>query len=70
MQSTSELLSQHSPTFPEIKNLANAEAVFWVNKHQIPFADALSNIDFSEENENDAAKRLKRFAPYIALAFP
>lgn len=66
----SELLSKCSQSFPEIKALANAEAVFWVNNHQIPFIDASSKIDFSEKDENDAAERLNRFAPYIALAFP
>ena len=78
MKSTSEhlseqqlkLLSKYSQTFPEIKALANAEAVFWVNNHQIPFAEACSKIDFSEKHENDAAERLNRFAPYLALAFP
>jgi len=66
----SDLILEYFLKFPEIKDLANAKAVFWVNNHQIPFADARSKIDFSEKHENEAAERLNRFAPYIALAFP
>lgn len=66
----SNLISEHSLKFPEIKDLANAKAVFWINNHQLPFADAHSALDFSESDEHDAAARLKRFGPYIALTFP
>lgn len=48
----------------------NAEEVVWINPHLEPADKALSKIEFTAADVDDAARRLERFAPLIMHYFP
>ncbi|MFC4075845.1 D-serine ammonia-lyase [Salinithrix halophila] len=54
--------------FPILTDIVSTKAVFWTNPHYKPFEHAVPSL--SEADIADAEARLKRFAPYIAEAFP
>ena len=51
-----------------LKNIMDLEEVFWRNPEYRSFSDV--KLPLSREDIDDASRRLKRFAPYIAKAFP
>jgi D-serine dehydratase len=51
-----------------MKNVINLEEVFWENPDYMNFMDV--KLPLSIKDIDDASCRLKRFAPYIAKAFP
>lgn len=55
----------------DIENrIRNAEEVVWINPNLEPAEKALSKIEFTKADVDDAAKRLERFAPLIMHYFP
>ncbi|EIJ68164.1 D-serine ammonia-lyase [Pasteurella bettyae] len=56
--------------FPLLKKLINLEEVTWFNPNITSYAEGLPFVTLTQEDSNDAAERLKRFAPYICEAFP
>ena len=48
----------------------NAEEVVWINPNLEPADKALSKIEFTAADVDDAARRLERFAPLIMHYFP
>ncbi len=56
--------------FPIIEGLVNLEESVWMNPSKKCSKEALHNSDLGIKNILDAEERLKRFAPYIAKAFP
>ncbi len=55
---------------PVMNKLSCAEPVLWLNPGLCETKTALSKLDISEKDTQDAEARLKRFAPYIMRAFP
>ena len=55
---------------PLLKDIMAAREVFWPNPVLRPFADVSPGLDITEDDVRDAAERLKRFAPYLAGAYP
>lgn len=53
--------------YPLLQPLKNAEEVLWVNPS---YAVGTPDTDMSLADVEDAEERLRRFAPYLALAFP
>lgn len=57
--------------FPQLAALAAGKELIWFNAHKNNTVDVpVSPHGFSPEDIVDAEKRLKRFAPFIAKAFP
>lgn len=60
-------IQQWVEEYPLLKKIIKTDEVFWSN----PDYRIKSSVDtFKAENIYDAAKRLERFAPYIAKVFP
>ncbi|WP_301178360.1 D-serine ammonia-lyase [Neisseria dumasiana] len=55
---------------PVMQRIRAAQPVCWHNPHTAPFAEALSDVGLTRSDVDDAAARLRRFAPYIRQAFP
>jgi len=53
-----------------LADMAAMREVFWTNPKAEPAARALAGIPLGREDVLDAAARLDRFRPYLALAFP
>lgn len=56
--------------YPLLNKIMATKEVFWANPEYGKFEDAIKMIPLSEKDVEDAQKRLKRFAPYIARVFP
>lgn len=55
---------------PLLKDMTAMREVSWFNPDTKPCAEAMADISLRESDVRDAADRLERFRPYIALAFP
>lgn len=55
---------------PELDMLIRMEEMLWLNPRLEAFQKAITSAPLSRENVEAAEERLKRFAPYIAKAFP
>lgn len=55
---------------PVLNRLTCAESLLWLNPGLSETKSALSKLDITEKDTQDAEARLKRFAPYIMRAFP
>ncbi len=57
---------------PVIKRIAEKEETTWINPYLLPFADtdAVCQLVVSDEDIEDARKRLDRFASFIRKCFP
>ncbi|HFI0464017.1 TPA: D-serine ammonia-lyase [Streptococcus suis] len=53
-----------------LKDIMDYQPVFWVNEHKPDFNSAAENCKYTIQDVEDAADRLKRFAPFIAKVFP
>jgi len=61
-------LSRWIAEYPLLKEIVSTQETFWINPRQSSFDQA--NLSLTEDDVADAEQRLKRFAPYIAKAFP
>ena len=57
---------------PAVRRMADLEETAWINPRFLPFdmTDAVCQLVVSDEDIQDAADRLQRFAPFIAKCFP
>lgn len=55
---------------PLLNKLVSTEEVFWVNPNKEEFKTGIQKAPLTKDDVKDAEERLKRFAPYIAKAFP
>ena len=56
--------------FPLLEQLQRTEPLLWLNPKLTDFSNASAQLPLSKSDVADASARLKRFAPYIAEAFP
>lgn len=56
--------------YPLLSKLISTEDVFWINPNIDKFQTGMKRSPLTQEDVRDAEERLKRFAPYIAKAFP
>ena len=63
-------IKQWQLEYPLLTEIIVTKEVFWANPNYKAYNDAISKISLTEVDLLDAEKRLKRFAPYIAKAFP
>jgi len=59
-------LKQWITEFPILNEVTLLNEVMWVNPNYSSKEAALSKIPLNSNDVNDAAERLKRFAPFIA----
>ena len=57
---------------PVFREIADQKETVWINEKYLPFdmVDAVCQLVVSDEDIEDAEKRLQRFAPYIRKCFP
>ncbi|MGO1316887.1 MAG: D-serine ammonia-lyase [Cellulomonadaceae bacterium] len=63
-------LEEWTDQLPLIGDLTSLRETQWFNPGLQPVAQALSDVGLTRADIEDAAARLKRFAPYFALVFP
>ncbi|WDP91825.1 MAG: D-serine ammonia-lyase [Desulfobacter sp.] len=63
-------LEQWLESHPVLAQLMGSEETFWFNRHPRAVAATLAGLDIGQEDVQDAADRLDRFAPYISRVFP
>lgn len=56
--------------FPLVGRLIDLEEVTWFNPRATTLTDGLPDVGLTKADVVDAEARLKRFAPYLCLAFP
>lgn len=61
-----ENIEQLIHKFPLLNNMRQYEAIDWIN----PEFGEKAEIPFTQAEVFDVAARFKRFAPYLATAFP
>ena len=63
-------IEQWCKEFPGVRDLIDYKETFWLNSNQSAAETVLPDLILSEDDILDAEARLKRFAPFIAHAFP
>lgn len=63
-------LAEWQRRYPLISELMALHPTVWFNPAVVPVSQALTDMRLSAEDVADASARLKRFAPYLAVAFP
>ncbi len=63
-------LEQWLQAKPLLRQLMHKEEVFWCNPSLDSIDRILPNLDINVKDVEEANDRLKRFAPYISMAFP
>lgn len=66
----SEAIQTLKEKHPLLNQLVLTEEVFWVNPNKEEFEIGIQKAPLTKDDVKDAEERLKRFAPYIAKAFP
>lgn len=56
--------------YPLVKQLINLDEVTWFNPKTTTLAEGLPYVGLTQDDVAQAEARLKRFAPYLCLAFP
>ncbi|SHK02230.1 D-serine ammonia-lyase [Desulforamulus aeronauticus DSM 10349] len=56
--------------FPLMSKLMATEEILWINSKYEKYEDAMQKISLTEVDARDAEDRLRRFAPFLAKAFP
>ncbi len=56
--------------YPLLIEMIKTQEIVWANPNYKKYYEAIATIPLTEEDLLDAEQRLKRFAPYIAKAFP
>lgn len=63
-------IEQLTEQYPRVKKLIELKEVSWFNPSITRLEEGLSYVGLGSEDIQDASQRLKRFAPYLAKAFP
>ena len=63
-------LQEWASEFPLLNDLRDYKEVTWVNERRVPCDQALGDVGLTLADIDDAADRLKRFAPLIQELFP
>ncbi len=63
-------IEQLTEQYPLVKELIELKEVSWFNPSITRLEKGLSYVGLGSEDIQDASQRLKRFAPYLAKAFP
>lgn len=63
-------IEQLTEQYPLVKELIELKEVSWFNPSITRLEERLSYVGLGSEDIQDASQRLKRFAPYLAKAFP
>lgn len=63
-------IEQLTEQYPLVKELIELNEVSWFNPSITRLEEGLSYVGLGSEDIQDASQRLKRFAPYLAKAFP
>ncbi len=63
-------IEQLTEQYPLVKELIELKEVSWFNPSITRLEEGLSYVGLGSEDIQDASQRLKRFAPYLAKAFP
>lgn len=63
-------IEQLTEQYPLVKELIELKEVSWFNSSITRLEEGLSYVGLGSEDIQDASQRLKRFAPYLAKAFP
>ncbi|EOA6573980.1 D-serine ammonia-lyase [Vibrio cholerae] len=63
-------IEQLTEQYPLVKELIELKEVSWFNPSITCLEEGLSYVGLGSEDIQDASQRLKRFAPYLAKAFP
>lgn len=63
-------IEQLTEQYPLVKELIELKEVSWFNPSITRLEEGLSYVRLGSEDIQDASQRLKRFAPYLAKAFP
>lgn len=63
-------LTEWTHEFPLLGPVLQGTEVSWFNPQIAPLADALNDIELTAGDVHYASERLKRFAPFLAEAFP
>ncbi|TQP44826.1 D-serine ammonia-lyase [Vibrio cholerae] len=63
-------IDQLTEQYPLVKELIELKEVSWFNPSITRLEEGLSYVGLGSEDIQDASQRLKRFAPYLAKAFP
>ncbi|EJL6377283.1 D-serine ammonia-lyase [Vibrio cholerae] len=63
-------IEQLTEQYPLVKELIELKEVSWFNPSITRLEEELSYVGLGSEDIQDASQRLKRFAPYLAKAFP
>ncbi len=56
--------------FPLVEDLIALKETTWLNPRTTTLAEGLPYVGLTKADVDDAHARLKRFAPYLAKAFP
>lgn len=63
-------IEQLTEQYPLVKELIELKEVSWFNPSITRLEEGLSYVGLGSEDIQDVSQRLKRFAPYLAKAFP
>ncbi len=63
-------IEQLTEQYPLVKELIELKEVSWFNPSITRLEEGFSYVGLGSEDIQDASQRLKRFAPYLAKAFP
>lgn len=63
-------IEQLTEQYPLVKELIELKEVSWFNPSITRLEEGVSYVGLGSEDIQDASQRLKRFAPYLAKAFP
>lgn len=63
-------IEQLTEQYPLVKELIELKEISWFNPSITRLEEGLSYVGLGSEDIQDASQRLKRFAPYLAKAFP
>lgn len=61
---------QWQQEYPLLTQIINTAEVLWINPNYQKYSQAIAKIALTEADVKAAEERLKKFAPYIAKAFP
>lgn len=63
-------IEEWTESHPHVKELVQCKETEWFNPSIVPISEGLQEVGLTKADVEDAAARLKRFAPYMARVFP